>query len=217
MEVELPAGTVLNNKWRINALLGRGACGIVYSVSAHTPALQAITGSTRYVAKCISHGAATLSKAKKREAEKMAHTLNLEMNLLAPGKLLADFKYRPRVPFEHYYGRDEALAVTYLIIEQLDYDLMQWAKMHSDTVTKGGKRSGTGSAVSSSSSSGAAAAPPLSEIAGVGLQILDGVEWLHRKGWLYVDFKPDNFMFRGNELVFIDCKLPASSIQLYNL
>jgi hypothetical protein len=74
-----------------------------------------------------------------------------------------------------------------LIMEHLDHDLMHWASGSSGKARKG-------------------SGPSLSEIARVGVQILDGVEWLHKKGWLFVDFKPDNFMFRGDDIVFIDCK-----------
>jgi hypothetical protein len=124
MESELAAGTILGgNKWRIASVIGRGACGVVYSVTPHTPALQAIAGTTRYVAKCIPHGA-NLSKAKKKEQEKLAHTLNLEMNLLAPGKLLADFKYRPKLPFEHYYGKCKAVPSTLSSAIDDDDDVM---------------------------------------------------------------------------------------------
>jgi serine/threonine protein kinase len=45
-----------------------------------------------------------------------------------------------------------------------------------------------------------------SNIARLGLQILDGLRWIHQKGYLFIDVKPDNFMLKGDFLYFVDCK-----------
>ena len=65
-------------------------------------------------------------------------------------------------------------------MERLDQDLESWAKTTS---------------------------PSSSSIASMGLQLLHGFEFLHQKGFLFIDVKPQNFMLRGDEVVFIDCKL----------
>ena len=43
-------------------------------------------------------------------------------------------------------------------------------------------------------------------IARLGLQILEGLQWIHQKGFLFIDVKPDNFMLKGDALKFVDCK-----------
>lgn len=46
--------------------------------------------------------------------------------------------------------------------------------------------------------------PDTKSVANIGLQMLDGLAWLHRKGLLFIDVKPDNFMLNGLELFFVD-------------
>ena len=132
------------------------------------------------VAKCIETNLQGLSKDAKKEKERISLTLNRERQLLAPGQLLSKFPFRPKIPNINFYGKDETNEVVYLVMEQLDQDLEQWA-----------------SSTSSRSSS---------SIADIGLQLLEGFEFLHSKGLLFIDVKPQNFMLRGNEVVFIDCK-----------
>jgi len=43
-----------------------------------------------------------------------------------------------------------------------------------------------------------------SDIARVGVQILDGLQWMHDKGFVFVDVKPANFMLKGEKLYFVD-------------
>ena len=40
----------------------------------------------------------------------------------------------------------------------------------------------------------------------VGIELLKGLEWLHKKGFLFIDIKPQNFMLKGETVYFIDCK-----------
>ena len=140
---------------------------------------QANQPTFRLVAKCIPFGKGLKGKAK-QEAEKIANTLNRERQMLAPGLHLTEFPYRPRLPARDYFGRDEEAGFLYLIMERLDQDLTTWA-------TSTTKLTSTA-------------------IANKGLALLDGLKWLHTKGFLFVDVKPENFMLRGDELVFIDCK-----------
>lgn len=173
----LQPGYNLGGKWTITGLIGEGACAQVFSVA------RANNSNVQYplVAKCIYYGKGTTNESKK-EQERLSLTLNRERSLLAPGQLLTQFKYRPRIPTHDYYGKDETVGVVFLVMERLDYDLTHWARHNPQ--------------------------PPISLIATFGLQILDGLRWLHRKGWLFIDIKPDNFMLRGgNEIVFIDCEL----------
>lgn len=149
----------------------------MYSVIHVNPANQP---NFQLVAKCIPFGKGLKGKAK-QEAEKISNTLNRERQMLAPGLHLTEFPYRPRLPSRDYSGRDEAAGVVYLIMERLDQDLTTWAMSNTKLTS--------------------------AAIAKKGLELLDGLQWLHTKGFLFVDVKPENFMFRGDELVFIDCTL----------
>lgn len=75
------------------------------------------------------------------------------------------------------YGVDQ--GVRFLVMERMDQDLFEYAKSR----------------------------PSGSAIAGIGLQILEGLQWLHNKGFIFVDVKPENFMLKGSRVNFIDCKL----------
>jgi serine/threonine protein kinase len=119
-----------------------------------------------------------LPKTKAKEQERRSYTLNHERDLLAPGQRLHQFKYRPTLPPKYYYGKDEDAGVVFLVMERLDADLVGWARTRLNLTLK--------------------------DIAEIGLQILDGLQWLHSKGYLFVDTKPENFMLRGNEVVFVD-------------
>jgi serine/threonine protein kinase len=45
----------------------------------------------------------------------------------------------------------------------------------------------------------------LASISSIGVQILEGLHWIHSKGFLFVDVKPDNFMLKKDRLYFVDC------------
>ena len=46
--------------------------------------------------------------------------------------------------------------------------------------------------------------PTQKDVAEIGLQILDGLIWMHDKGLLFIDVKPDNFMLTGKNIKFVD-------------
>jgi serine/threonine protein kinase len=120
---------------------------------------------------------ATGKGKKAKDLERICNTLHHE-NTLYIG-LLLDFPFCPKLPERNFYGNDELLAVRYLVIERLDMDLSNYAEKFN---------------------------PSPSAIANCGLQILEGLEWLHKKYFLFIDVKPQNFMLKGNKLYFVDCK-----------
>lgn len=76
-----------------------------------------------------------------------------------------------------FYGLD--MSVRYLVMERLEMDLTEWSCKF----------------------------PAINEIAAVGIQLLKGLEWLHKKGYLFIDIKPQNFMMKNGSVYFVDCKL----------
>jgi serine/threonine protein kinase len=171
----LASGASLGPHWKVISLVGEGACGKVYSVAGASQE----SSDTEFVAKCIPYGKG-LSKTKAKVQERVAFTLNFERSLLAPGQLLSDFRYRPVLPRQHYYGKDEDTGVVYLVMERFKCDLTSWARERETNLTT-------------------------AHVAHLGLQLLDGLKWLHDKGYLFIDVKPDNFMLRENDsIVFID-------------
>lgn len=91
--------------------------------------------------------------------------------------LLMDFPYCARRPLK-FYGEDH--QVRYLVMERLETDLVGYAANN-------------------------AISPSI--LATFGLRILDGLQWLHKKNFMFVDVKPENFMMKNNEVLFVDCKL----------
>jgi serine/threonine protein kinase len=178
----LSIGYLLGGHWRVERAIGEGACAKVYSVSA-VDAASSGGGSLAYVAKCIFYGKGLKNKKEIKEKERMSNTLNRERDLLAPGKILTQFQQRPRLPAKFYHGKDDSAGCIFLVMERLDEDLLHWANRQNPL-------------------------PSVSSLADMGLQLLDGLEWLHRKGWLFIDIKPENFMLRHSDdkLIFIDCK-----------
>jgi serine/threonine protein kinase len=118
------------------------------------------------------------SKSKKdKEQERICNTLNYEY-ILYTG-LLMDFPFAPRRPAK-FFGDDLPSGVRYLVMERLDSDLVGHIKHNPVTPNS---------------------------IATIGLQILEGLIWLHQKNFVFVDIKPENFMMKANKLYFVDCKL----------
>jgi serine/threonine protein kinase len=138
------------------------------------------------------------SKADK-EQMKIANTLNYE-RMLYKG-VLTGFKYCVKLPTQNYYGEEH--QVRYLVMGRLDYDLRHLATC------------------------GATNAPSTQTISLLGTQILEGLELLHAKGYLFVDVKPDNFMIKkdrhhrsgeheftsADELYFVDFGLAEKFTQ----
>ena len=113
---------------------------------------------------------------KDKEQDRICNTLNYEY-ILYTG-LLVDFPFAPRRPLK-FYGDDLVSGVRFLVMERLDMDLIAVAK---------------------------AGMPSIPTIATLGLQMLDGLRWLHAKNFVFVDVKPDNFMLKNDKLYFVDCK-----------
>lgn len=110
--------------------------------------------------------------------DRICNTLNYEYMMY--NGLLSGFPFCPRVP-PKFYGDDASLKVRYMVMEQMDRDL---------------------EAVSKDSM-----APSPSAIAHYGLQILEGLKWIHQRNFIFVDVKPANFMLKKDKLYFVDCKL----------
>jgi serine/threonine protein kinase len=190
----LSEGQILGGKWKIKSLVGEGNAsfdefGVLFifcheGACAKVYSVEHIDNNKKYdyplVAKCIEYGKG-FSKSALKEQEKISSTLNRERIVLAPGQFLTQFKYRPRIPGLDFYGKDETLGVVYLVLEQLNMNLKELSETISSSVFS---------------------------IGSIGLQLLDGLQWLHMNGWLFIDIKPENFMFRENDnIVFIDCKI----------
>lgn len=109
--------------------------------------------------------------------DRICNTLNYEYMMY--NGLLSGFPFCPRVP-PRFYGDDNNLKVRYMVMEQMDRDL---------------------EAVSKETPS-----PSPSAIANFGLQILEGLKWIHQRNFIFVDVKPANFMLKKDKLYFVDCK-----------
>ena len=172
-------------KWVVGAKVGEGACGQVYEVVASTSSssssssygTSSSSSSCRWVAKVIPLPPSGKGKAAK-EQERLCNTLFYEYTLFH-GQL-AEFTFRPAIPdLMNFHGVDDAAGVRYLIMERFERDLVAFAK--------------------------ASPKPTPSQVAAIGLQVLEGLEWLHRKGLLFIDVKPDNFMLNADGRVsFVD-------------
>ncbi len=129
------------------------------------------------VAKVIPLGNSKKKSKEQKEQERICNTLYYEYMLYSG--LLMDFQFAPRRPTK-YYGDDAAVNVRYLVMERLEIDLIGLAKRETISVPS---------------------------IAALGMQILDGLRWLHQKNFIFVDVKPDNFMLKNDKLYFVDCKI----------
>lgn len=110
--------------------------------------------------------------------DRICNTLNYEYMMY--NGLLSGFPFCPRVP-PRFYGDDLKLKVRYMVMEQMDRDLEAVSK---DSIVP---------------------SPPA--IAQFGLQILEGLKWIHQRGFIFIDVKPANFMLKKDRLYFVDCKL----------
>lgn len=103
-------------------------------------------------------------------------TLNYEYTLFFGH--LSTFTYRPNIPdVRLFHGIDKVHNVRYMVMERFERDLVGYA---------------------------IAAKPDHRAVANIGLQILEGLEWMHNKGMLFIDVKPDNFMLNGDRIKFVD-------------
>jgi serine/threonine protein kinase len=118
-----------------------------------------------------------------KEQKRLCDTLYYEYTLMH--SQLSSFPYRPNIPdVKTFHGTDDDINIRYMVMERLDRDLVGFSCRKPS--------------------------PTTSEIADIGLQLLDGLEWLHNKGLLFVDVKPENFMLKGNQLFFVDYGLVKS-------
>lgn len=97
--------------------------------------------------------------------------------------LLYGFPCAPRRP-DRFYGEDQGYR--YMVMEKLDTDLLAISKTQTLSVAAVGD---------------------------IGLQILEGLKFLHKKRFLFIDIKPDNFMMKSSKLHFVDCKFPATFLR----
>jgi len=120
-----------------------------------------------FVAKCIpiSKGKSKgKANADAKRQKSMVDSLFYEHTLY--NGLLLGFKFAPLIP-KYAYGEDKGYR--YLIMQRLDMDLQHFCRLSSN-------------------------GPSIKSIANLGLQILEGLEILHKKGFIFVDVKPENFM-----------------------
>ena len=110
------------------------------------------------------------------EQKRLCDTLNYEYTLFIGN--LCEFSYRPDIPdIRTFHGVDVDHGVRFMVMERFERDLV-------------------GYAVNSN--------PDNRSVANIGLQILEGLQWMHAKCLLFIDVKPDNFMLNGDILKFVD-------------
>lgn len=110
------------------------------------------------------------------EQKRLCDTLFYEFQLFH-GQL-CNFSYRPNIPdLRLFHGIDKDHNVRFMIMERFERDLVAYAT---------------------------AEEPTEKDVAEIGLQILDGLMWMHDKGLLFIDVKPDNFMLTGKNVKFVD-------------
>jgi len=172
----LSKGAIVNNAWHVDELLGNGAHAQVYSVRADSS--NSSSDNYEVVMKVIPFikSIAKTKNKKVSEQEKICNTLYYEYTMYIG--LLNGFPYCPRTP-KKFYGNDEVLGLRYLVMERLDQDLLHYSQSRQLT--------------------------PF-DIGVIGEQILDGLNWIHDKNFLFIDLKPANFMLKGDRLYFVDCK-----------
>lgn len=176
----LERGTVLGKKWVIGDLVGQGACGRVYAVSPNGnnaassyPSSSSSNSAHQWVSKVIALPEGKGKAAK--EQERLCNTLFYEYTLFH--SQLSSFAFRPAIPdVLNFHGVDDVLRVRYMVMQRFERDLVGLAR--------------------------SASKPTVAQVATIGIQLIDGLEWLHQKGLLFIDVKPDNFMLNGDQRVF---------------
>jgi serine/threonine protein kinase len=146
-------GTVLGNKWRLGNRLGAGACADVFDVeSTASPSAASSSSPVPYVAKCIALPTGNTKSTAYKERNRVCDTLFYEYTLYTNG-VLYGFDYAPKIP-PGAYGNDKGHR--YLIMEKLDYDLKSMVSRRASSLTVG-------------------------RIAEIGLDVLSGLEFIHKK------------------------------------
>jgi hypothetical protein len=159
VNTNLTPGTVLGNKWRLGNRLGAGACADVFDVEITTPTAASSTSLVPYVAKCIALPTGNAKSAAYKERNRVCDTLFYEYTLYTNG-VLYGFEYAPKIP-PGAYGNDKGHR--YVIMEKLDYDLKEMVSRQTSGLTVG-------------------------RIAEIGLDVVAGLEFIHKKVNIY--FKP---------------------------
>lgn len=139
--------------------------------------LQENVDVNEFVLKAIHKPTGSKTSKSYKEQERICNTLFYEYTLYA--QLLYHFPYRPALPSTKFYGEDNEKNIRFMVMERLDEDLI-----HLSNRQQLDKRT----------------------VGLLGLQILDGLQYIHGRNYVYVDIKPDNFMMKENKLRFIDCK-----------
>lgn len=184
--LHLAKGSTLGKgKWVVGAKVGEGACGQVYEVVASSSSSSSSTYATstssscKWVAKVIPLPPDGKGKGKAvKEQERLCNTLFYEYTLFH-GQL-SEFAFRPAIPdLMNFHGVDNEAGVRFLVMERFERDLVAFAK--------------------------ASPKPTPAQVAAIGVQVLEGLQWLHRKGMLFIDVKPDNFMLnKDGRVSFVD-------------
>lgn len=169
----LPEGLTIGvkYKWKIGALLGRGACG---SVHALEPVSQTHSPLERsYVIK-IARGSRSKSKGKGNAERRNADTIHYEHTLIKNRLPSLCGEYIPNLPS---WGKkyppsggtitEGNLTYEYLVLERLPSSLMEWAPFIDGIRLSFGK---------------------------IAVKMLECIEKLHKEKLLHVDVKPENFM-----------------------
>eukprot|EP01039_Chlorochromonas_danica_P002092 gene2092-2285_t len=139
--------------------------------------VSAVNGSSagyEVVAKVIPLPTGKKGSKGYKEQERICNTLHFEYSIYTG--LLLSSTISPRRPAK-FYGDDLTHNVRYLIIERMDKDLMDWAKTEPISIAKLGD---------------------------IGVQMVDGLRWIHSRGFLFVDVKPENFMLKGQTVYVVD-------------
>lgn len=169
-------GKILGNRWKLGNVIGSGACGRVYDVTATSGEQPDFP----VVIKVIPIGIGSSRTAK--EQTTLANTLHQEYQILTNLKSRG-FTHSPRLPRGFYGQQDTTYNVRWMVMEKFDRDLETFGKSR----------------------------PLISEIAAIGVQMIEGLESIHNKGFLFIDIKPQNFMLKRDKLFFIDCKYSYKS------
>ena len=167
-------GLVLKGKWTLTSFIAAGACAEVWAVASDekTAAFEKRDRETGWVVKVCREPAfrSAAEKKKKRKAtpeELVASTVSWEHQLYQ--SMLRGHSAVPAVPVRDGYG--ESGGLRFLVMERLGETLSgRWA------------------------ASGFAFSPQ--QVAGYGGQMLEALRQVHGRRLLYIDVKPENFMFR---------------------
>jgi serine/threonine protein kinase len=190
MTTLLAANTVLKGSWVVEKKLGEGACAVVYSVKP----TESNTSSrdVEYVAKVVH---APVGKGAVLKQHTVLYNLLYHEYMLHTGHFKG-FPHSPQFPLlpRLMYGEEERTnvgKVRYLVMERLGADLEGYVA---------GLAGGSQPLTPKKATAKKAAAPALSGaglrsvVSALGVQLVAGLELVHKKGFVFVDVKPGNFM-----------------------